>query len=414
MTNEQVQVLEFPYYVKALALGIPAILVGLQFSGWVFIFPAIVHGHSDFRQLYTAGYMLRTGYRHSLYDYDAQIAFQNSVVGPEAIALPFNHLAYEALLFVPFSALPYRVAFFAFLLTNLLLLWVSYKLLRPQLGRLASIFKWLPAVMLISFLPVGATLMQGQDSIVLLALIAGMTYCVVRGKDLAAGVLLGLGCFKFQLVVPIAVLFLAGRTRRLPAGFAISAVLTATISLWIVGFSQFTQYSHSLLSMSAKSTALDQFRYGINPIEMPNVRGLVYGLLNSHVSRVWIQVATLLVSFALFLAVSSRLWARESVTGIAGLAIAAATALSYHLYMHDLSVLAVPILLMSNTFATAESSPISTSRWALRVSTLMFIAPALMSFMPFRFYLVCLPLLALIWILALKPQSGLNACRQIN
>src|SRR5256885_10205153 len=99
-----------PYYVKALALGIPAILLGLQLSGWLFFIPAIRDGHSDFRHLYTAGYMVRTGHSRDLYDYQAQMKFQDALVSRAQIALPFNHLAYEALLFVPFSFVSYRAA----------------------------------------------------------------------------------------------------------------------------------------------------------------------------------------------------------------------------------------------------------------------------------------------------------------
>src|SRR5438270_12642719 len=88
-----------PDYVKGLVLGIPAILLGLQISGWLFFIPVITHGHNDFRQLYTGGFMLRMGHGHELYDYDVQKAFEDKLVSPEQIALPINHLAYEELLF---------------------------------------------------------------------------------------------------------------------------------------------------------------------------------------------------------------------------------------------------------------------------------------------------------------------------
>src|SRR5712691_4818469 len=89
-----------PYYVRGLSLG----------------------GRADFRQLYTAGFMVRSGYARQLYDYDSQHRFQNALVSPADIALPFNHLSYETLLFAPFSLLPFRSAYFALLATNLALL----------------------------------------------------------------------------------------------------------------------------------------------------------------------------------------------------------------------------------------------------------------------------------------------------
>src|SRR5438874_11717739 len=92
-----------PDYVKGLALGIPAILLGLQISGWLFFIPVITHGHNDFRQLYTGGYMLQLGYGRQLYDYDVQKSFEDKLVSPEQIALPIYHLAFAELLFVRLS-----------------------------------------------------------------------------------------------------------------------------------------------------------------------------------------------------------------------------------------------------------------------------------------------------------------------
>jgi hypothetical protein len=96
---------DVPHYVRSLALGVPAILLGIQLSGWIGFIPVVTDGHFDFRQLYTAGYMVRSGHASELYVYDAQKAFQDTLISREQIALPFNHLAYEALLYAPFSLL---------------------------------------------------------------------------------------------------------------------------------------------------------------------------------------------------------------------------------------------------------------------------------------------------------------------
>src|SRR5215471_8618436 len=61
-----------PYYVRALALGLPAYLIGVHLWTWVFTVPIFLGGRSDFRQLYAAGYMVRSGHAHELYDYEAQ------------------------------------------------------------------------------------------------------------------------------------------------------------------------------------------------------------------------------------------------------------------------------------------------------------------------------------------------------
>ena len=68
---------EPPYYLKALVIGIPAIVLGLQISGWIGFLPVIRDGHADFRNLYTAGYMVRSGHGHDLYTYSEQKKFQD-------------------------------------------------------------------------------------------------------------------------------------------------------------------------------------------------------------------------------------------------------------------------------------------------------------------------------------------------
>src|SRR5437588_10831895 len=97
-----------PYYVKALALGLPAYLIGIRLWTWVFTVSIFLGGRSDFRQLYTAGYLVRSGHAHELYDYESQRYFQNTVVRQADMTLPFIRPASAARLFVPLSFLTYR------------------------------------------------------------------------------------------------------------------------------------------------------------------------------------------------------------------------------------------------------------------------------------------------------------------
>ena len=55
-----------PYYVLALAMAVPAILVGVELPT-LFRFEDLAL-HSNVRGFWTAGYMLRTGQRKDLYD----------------------------------------------------------------------------------------------------------------------------------------------------------------------------------------------------------------------------------------------------------------------------------------------------------------------------------------------------------
>src|SRR5437667_12739392 len=180
---------EAPYYVKGLVLGLSAYLIGIHLWTWVLTVSVFLGGRSDFRQLYTAGYMFRTGHSHELYEYNAQRHFQNQLVSPGDIALPFNHLAYEALLFVPFSLLSYRTAYFTLLGLNVTVLAITFKFLRPWMKNLAVIYRWLPPVMFLAFLPIAAALLQGQDSILLLTLLAAALVSLISGwRSCRAGI----------------------------------------------------------------------------------------------------------------------------------------------------------------------------------------------------------------------------------
>src|SRR6185312_13312981 len=173
-------------YLADLLLGILPLLVAVQLLGWLSFFPSALRGHADFRQLYAAGYMVRTGHASELYDARAQQQFQNALVGNDERALPFIRPAYQALLFVPFSLLPYRSAYLAFLAVNLALLALAFRALRSHMSHLMRVWRFLPVFLFLVFYPISLALMQGQDSILLLLLLAGALAAVEGGQELRA------------------------------------------------------------------------------------------------------------------------------------------------------------------------------------------------------------------------------------
>ena len=295
-------------YLSDLLLGMLPILVGIQLLGWITFFPgALLHGHADFRQLYAAGYMVRTGHAGELYDIRAQQKFQDALVGSDERALPFIRPAYQALLFVPFSLLPYRGAYLAFLAVNLALLAMAFRMLRSYMSNLTRVWRFLPVFVFLVFYPIALALMQGQDSILLLLLLTAALVALEGGQELRAGMLVGLGLFKMQIVIPIALLFLLWRRWRFFAGFALSACLLSLISLGTVGFAQTAAYVRSLLSVGTNMAAVHQFPLRVSI--MANLRGLFFGLLGARLPAFWIQVLTIVAS------VSVLLWVALAVPG---------------------------------------------------------------------------------------------------
>jgi hypothetical protein len=397
-----------PYYVSALALGIPAILLGLQITGWLFFIPAIFHGHADFRSFYNAGYMVRTGAARALYDYEVEKVYQNRLISQENLAMPFIHPAYEALLFVPLSLLPYRASYFAFLGVNLGLLVVCYWILRPHLQHLANIWSALPAAVFL-FLPVTGTLMKGQDSILLLTLLVAATLCLGQRRELTAGALTALGLFRFQIVLPIAVLFLMWRRWRFCAGFAMAAAAVAAVSVSITGVAQTVTYAHSLISLSGSGSVGDLVRYAQPDWQMANLRGLVVGVAGSHLPAQWTRLVIFILSGGVFFLVGVLAPGRKGIDPLL-IAITTSAAVSFHLLFHDLSILLTPLVLTLDRYVTAEATGNPAGRAAFRVATLMFVAPITISFVPDYFYLVAVPLCAflLVLIYSSKPDSAGN------
>src|SRR5262245_39472346 len=250
---------------RALILGCAAILIGLPITGWTFL---LTHNTlADFRAYYVGDYILRTD--QPLYDYDLQMEVQNRNVSAEAVANPFLHPAYEALLYVPLSFLNYLQAYWAWVAVNLLIVVCVYRLLRPELSVLLEVAAWLPPATFAAFLPIGAAIVEGQDALlVLLFLSLAFVWFQSPERLFSAGLLFGLAVFRFQIMVPLIFCFLLWRRWKIVVGFSISAVIAALLSIALAGF---WPYVNTLLRLSLRP----ELAY-LGPVSrMPTLRGLI-------------------------------------------------------------------------------------------------------------------------------------------
>jgi hypothetical protein len=383
-------------YRQPIAIGATLLSLFLCVCGLIVTLPPAYRGLGDFRQLYTAGYMARTGQSAELHDFDASEKLQIEIVGPAVGALPFNHLAVESLFFAPFSLLSYRPAYVVFFLLNIVLLAVAFSLLRSYLSSLAEIWTLLPAATFAAFLPVTLALTQGQDSILLLLLLIAAHRALDQEHDITGGALVGLTLFKFQYGLPIALLFLAWRRWRFLAGFAASATAMIAISLALTGIGGFVAYLHSLTQMSSRFTSTYGAIYGIHLNLMPNIRGLIHAITQG------VSPATLFITAALSAFV--LIWTATRRPSFP-LALIAAILVSYHHLITDTTMMILPAGL---AFASSVAKNGNRSRRnATAVAILsgsIFVAPGLLLFADVRFYLLAIPIAALLfrW-----PQNSL-------
>ena len=94
--------------------------------------------------------------------------------------------------------------------------------LHKKVSEIQSIPAWLSFLAALAFFPISYALMQGQDSIMLLALYCLAYVALRRGRDLQAGIWLGLGLFKFHLVLPFVLILFLRRRWRAVLGVGIS------------------------------------------------------------------------------------------------------------------------------------------------------------------------------------------------
>jgi hypothetical protein len=356
---------------RAVVLGVTAILIGLPLAGWFFFVSHMARdGHADFRATYTAGYLLRTG--QPLYDYGTELQAQNQQISVEPIAMPFIHPAYEALIYAPLSFLGYHAAYWIFFGINVLLLRLLCRILAPELSLLSSIAPALPAATLLAFLPIGASLVQGQDSIILL-LIFAIVFARFRGSSnlFISGAIFGLGAFRFQLVLPILLCFAIWRRWKFVAGFSLIASACACVSVQLAGFWPYFRTINGLVS--------GPYIHAFQPIEhMPNLHGLIVAIGGG---KQWVVTLSLFVlAFAVVTGIGRNMQQQFSI------AITAALLVSYYGLIHDVSILFIPL-----TFLIGQNK--------LSIAVIGFLTPVLIIFAPEHFYFAAIGLLGLLWLL---------------
>jgi Glycosyltransferase family 87 len=368
------------------------LLLALSLSGLSLMMSKAGRERFDFRMQYTASFMLRTGHRAELYDYEETRKFQNELVSVSEQALPFDHLAYESLLYLPFSFFRYHTAYFLFFAVNAMLLIVSFRLLRPHLKPLENVWRYLPVAMFVCFLPVTMALVEGQDSIMLLSIMILVTLQLERGADMLAGALLGLASFKFQYALPMVAIFLFWRRWRFVGGFALSALILLGLSVGLTGIPGFTSYFHMLSHLSSRFSVENGMKLGTRPELMPNIRGLVYAMVSENHRQLTNPLTFALSAVVLVSAIVKR----PSLP----LALTAAALVSYHQTISDGSLLLLPIGLMATWAATNICDTTNVSKRSIFIAALcavLIIGPSLLLLIGVRFYLLAIP----VWVLLL-------------
>ncbi|HWY58903.1 MAG TPA: glycosyltransferase family 87 protein [Terriglobales bacterium] len=308
---------------------------------------------------------MRRGLGQQLYDDATQFRVQREFSPEVAIragALPYNHPPFEAALFVPFTLVPYPLAFALWDLVNFVMLIALPFFLAAHLSQLQK-YPWpLWVLASVAFFPIFAALLQGQDSILLLLLYALAFVCLKGNRDVLAGGWLALGLFKPQLLLPLVVLFLVQGRKKILSGFLPIAAILLLVSVAIVGKEGMLLYPHYVMHLENTLA-----RGAIVPSDMPNLRGALAIFFPGTPPHIVAVILVISLGLLLFTASECRkVFGKNLVELEFSLAAIATVLVSYHALIYDLSVLMVPVLLLADELLAGK-------RWG-RHRVLMMVA----------------------------------------
>jgi hypothetical protein len=200
-----------------------------------------------------------------------------------------------------------------------------------RLDRRTSLWLLLPTV---CSLPALIALLQGQVSMLLLALVVSVFIASRRGHDAMAGAALGCTLIKPQYVLPFLILFVLLKRWRLLAVFAATTAVLFVAPLPFLGPGAVSGYAHSL----ASATHWGAHVGGFAPKWNRSFSGFTQLLLPSSIAGP--------SAFALDLAalvLLARVVLRGAPFELAfGLCTLVALLVSQHVLIHDLVLLVVP------------------------------------------------------------------------
>lgn len=299
---------------------------------------------TDFSVTYIGSRMVYLGLGSKLYDLGEQGKLKKALL-PHAEPLLYEHPPFEALLLAPLGALPYKAAYLIWGLLNAAI-WLSLPgLLRPYANlprdEIGYLLLWL------LFAPLGVALFQGQSSILILLLYSLTFIELKKGRAVRAGAIFGLALLKFQFAIPFALIFLLRRQWQFMKGFIASAGVLGGLSLIAVGWQGIEGYVRLLVGIGGHP---DDSSYGA-AIGMATVQGFSHAVLGSILSPLMISIVVASLSISI-LVWTAWTWRKADLSAdsrsfelMFACAIVASLVTGFHMFTHDLSPLALAILL---------------------------------------------------------------------
>lgn len=294
----------------ALGIALLSSLVALQWH-------RVIRGQNDFVALYAGGKLVGTP---DLYSRSANEGLIKSVLGLTMESVMYTRPPFYAALLKPLTLLPYLAAygvFFAFCLGSMG--WFIFRFSKgcPSLPLYASFC-----------IPLAASLVQGQDAPLLLAVIGASILLTRQKRDFLAGLVLSLCAIKFHLFLLVPLLLLMQKRWRILAGATSGVSVMFALGTIIAGTGSIRQYMNTLRDPWINfSTDM-----------MPNLHGLVSSLHAGEKLEIGLTSALVLT----FLWISHK---SENYELLLALSLLCSLLVSYHSGIGD-DILLLPIFVL--------------------------------------------------------------------
>jgi Glycosyltransferase family 87 len=389
-------------HLKGVVISLAAFLLIIQIVVAAQNVTRALNGQTAFLVSYTAGQLIRSDNARALYGVGGEQILPDKLTSTQVTAVPFDRLAYEALLYVPLSLLSYRNAYCIFMAVNLALIVLCIRMLQPYLPNLKQLWYWLPSAAFLSFVPLGLALVAGHNSILLLALLLASAVSFYQEHDFRAGVFLGLTLFRPEFSVLIALLFLVWRRWRMVGGFVAASTVCLAISAAVTGLAGFESCLRNALTGNTQPVPLAVSLNGtVHSTVMPNLWCLMTMLGHQFLSSNSLHTITAVLALALLV------WTATRPPNFA-LAILVVLLVSYHGSIYDTALLILPVAMVMDSRIGAVSG---NQLLARNIVAVLFVAFAVFFLLGWNCCLLALLILALL--IPLRSTSSSPAPPQL-
>jgi hypothetical protein len=288
----------------------------------------------DFIQFYTLGHLAASRQVNAMYDMQAYHDAQVALVPESAPEIyPTVYPPQAALLFMPFSRVPYRAALLLWTVMSIALYSLIVRSVwRRVSGRLSD--RRLIIAAAAAFPPFWTLIVYGQVTILILIAFWLGWLALERGRPYLAGTAFGLLALKPQFGIPLAAIVLACGEWRMLAGALSSVALQIAAIALALGSAVFATFVSSLQITLTHAEALEP-----KPFMSHSLRAVTRLLPNGIGLPLWLTLSAIVLWYTV------RVWKSEAPVRVRlGVVMLASLLVNPHVIVYDVTLLALPLL----------------------------------------------------------------------